>query len=289
MPFGERVTGDFDHAFRGKPLFGSRSAYQKIDVYEHAHFGRVLTLDDLVQTTERDEFCYHEMLVHPALCAREPVERVLVIGGGDGGTLRHCLMHGAHVVMCEIDDDVVRVSREYMPSLSAGAFEDPRANLVIDDGAAYVARHEAAFDAILVDSTDPVGAAVVLFSVEFYEACRRALRPGGVLVAQTGSPFYQGAEFRGAVANMAAVFGAVEPYVGIVPTYPGVLWSYAAATDGDAVSATSTDEVRDRLERRAITTRYYTPELHRAAFALPAFVRDLARDAISRPAPVPRG
>jgi hypothetical protein len=141
--FGERVTDGFDHAFEGSLVHRERSPFQDIEVYDHIHFGRVLTLDGLVQTTERDEFCYHEMLVHPALCALERPERVLVIGGGDGGTLRHVLMHDpAEAVMCEIDEAVARVSREHLPALSGGAFEDPRARLHIGDGAAYVAEHE---------------------------------------------------------------------------------------------------------------------------------------------------
>lgn len=285
--FGEPVITDFDHTFRGELLHSERSSFQKVDVYDHAYFGRVLTLDDLVQTTERDEFCYHEMLVHPALCSREP-ERVLVIGGGDGGTLRHVLMHGvAEAVMCEIDEAVVRVSREFMPGLSGDAFDDPRATLVIDDGAAFVARHQAAFDAIVIDSTDPVGPAVILFSPEFYTACARALRPGGVVVTQSGSPMYQGAEFAAAVKNMSLVFDVVEPYIGFVPTYPGVMWSFTAGTNGQGVSSTAVETVRERLTRRGVATRFYSPELHRSAFALPGFVADLVEDAVASPAPVP--
>lgn len=288
--FGEPVAQDFDQVFRGELVHTETSAFQKIDVYDHAYFGRILTLDDLVQTTERDEFCYHEMLVHPVLCSRDRVERVLVIGGGDGGTLRHVLMHGpTETVMCEIDEAVVRVSRDHLPSLSGDAFDDPRATLVVDDGSAFVEQHEDAFDAIVVDSTDPVGPAVVLFSTAFYEACRRALRPGGVIVSQTGSPFFQAAEFQRAVQNMSGVFDVVEPLVGFVPTYPGALWSYTTGTMGEPVSATSAADVQTRLERRGITTRFYTPELHAASFALPAFVASLARDARAAPASVPRG
>ena len=288
--FGERVAQDFDHAFRGELVHAEQSRFQKVDVYDHAHFGRVLTLDDLIQTTERDEFCYHEMLVHPALCSRDPVERVLIIGGGDGGTLRHVLMHGvSEAVMCEIDEAVVRVSREFMPSLSGDAFDDPRTKLVIDDGAALVAQHEDAFDAIVIDSTDPIGPAVILFSTEFYTACRRALRPDGVIVTQSGSPMYQGAEFATAVRNMSGVFDVVESYVGFVPTYPGVLWSFTTGTTGEPVSSTPPDVVRERLARRHITTRFYSPEVHRGAFALPAFVADLAKDAVAATATIPRG
>jgi len=287
-PFGERIAAGYHSALEGELLHTEQSSFQKIDVYEHAYFGRVLTLDDLIQTTEQDEFCYHEMLVHPSLASREAVDRVLIIGGGDGGTLRHALMHVANeAVMCEIDEAVVRVSRDLLPAIAGQAFDDARTKLVIDDGAAFVARCKDAFDAIIVDSTDPIGAAAVLIAPEFYEACRNALKPDGVIVAQTGSPYYQPDEFRKAVANMSTVFGTVEPYVGIVPTYPGVLWSYTVATDGVAVSSSSPEEIRERLEARGIATRYYTPELHAGAFAVPAFVSALADTA--RVSPVSRG
>jgi spermidine synthase len=286
--FGEPVTQGFEHVFAGELIHSERSAFQKVDVYDNEPFGRVLTLDDLIQTTERDEFCYHEMLVHPALSSLPTVERVLIIGGGDGGTLRHVLMHSPReAVMCEIDDAVVRVSREFMPALSQGAFDDPRAKLVIGDGASFVAEHEDAFDAILVDSTDPIGAAVVLFSEEFYAACRRALRPHGVFVSQTGSPMYQGREFQNALVNLRRAFPTVEVYLGFVPTYPGVLWSYTSATAGSPLSATSPRDVRARLDERGIETRFYTPDVHRSAFSLPVFVQELCAPAEA--ASVPRG
>ncbi len=278
--FGERITAGFFNSFDVEPIYSEQSSFQKIDVYEHQYFGRILALDDLVQTTEQDEFCYHEMLVHPALCSREDISRVLIVGGGDGGTLRHALMHASHeVVMCEIDEAVVRVSREHLPTIAGEAFDDARTKLVIDDGAAFVARCKDAFDAIIVDSTDPIGAAEVLFGTEFYDACRKALKDDGVLVAQTGSPYYQADEFKMAVANVLSAFGMVEPYMGTVPTYPGVIWSYASATEGPPLSATSPEEARSRLEERGISTRFYTPEVHPAAFALPGFVAALAEAA----------
>ena len=288
--FGETIASDgsFANVFSGEVLYAGRSEFQKIDVYDNAHFGRVLTLDDLVQTTERDEYCYHEMLVHPALTSLERVQRVLIIGGGDGGTLRHVLMHGpSEVVMCEIDAEVVRVCRELMPSLSDGAFDDPRARVVFADGAAFVAEHESAFDAIVVDGSDAVGPATVLFSETFYAACRRALVPDGVFVSQTGSPLFQADEFDLALRNLSLAFPTVEPYLGAVPTYPGVLWSYMAATEGEPLSAAPVDTLAERLRGRHVSTRYYTPELHAGAFALPAFVETM-REAAS-PASVPRG
>lgn len=276
--FGEEVAPGFHFAFDGMLVHEETSSFQKIGVYDHPHFGRVLTLDDTIQTTERDEFCYHELLVHPALCSRERIERVLIIGGGDGGTLRHVLMHAPNeVLMCEIDEAVVRVSREHMPALSGDAFEDPRATLVIDDGAALVERYDDHFDAILVDCTDPVGTALVLFSPEFYTACRRALREGGVIVSQTGTPVYHPDEFSTAIANMSSVFPGVEAYLGFVPTYPGAMWSFAAATTGAMVSSTTSHDTDERLAARGITARYYNGAVHAAVFALPGFVGDLVK------------
>jgi spermidine synthase len=286
--FGERLTAGLRTVYEGELLHSEQTPFQKLDVYEHPHFGRVLTLDDLIQTTQADEFCYHEMLVHPALASRERIERVLIIGGGDGGTLRRVLEHDPNeVVMCEIDEAVVRVCREYMPDIASGAFDDPRARLVIGDGASFVADHSDDFDAIIVDGSDAVGPATVLFSEEFYSACRRALRADGVFVSQSGSPMYQLDEFRMAFGNASTAFGRAEAYLSVVPTYPGVLWSYTTAALGTAVSSVSTEVIRTRLVRRAVSAHFYTPELHQAVFALPEFVRQICASTV--PASVPHG
>lgn len=289
VAFGEPASPGFDHVFYGRLLLRERSAFQTVEVYDNEGFGRMLLLDGVVQTTEGDEFCYHEMLVHPALCALERPERVLIVGGGDGGTMRRVLSHGpVEVVCCEIDEAVVRVSREHLPAVSGGALEDPRVRLVFEDGADFVASHDGAFDAVVVDSTDPVGPGAVLFSEGFYASCRRALRDGGLLVAQTGSPFYQADELRSALGNLSSTFPSVELHTGYVPTYPGQLWTYASATDGRPVSSVPAAEVRRRLGVRGIETRYYTPELHPAAFVLPAFLAALVDQACG-PAEEPVG
>jgi spermidine synthase len=286
--FGERIAEGLHTVYEGELLHATQTPFQKLEIFDHPHFGHVLVLDGLIQTTQTDEFCYHEMLVHPTLASLERVERVLIIGGGDGGTLRRVLQHGpSEVVMCEIDEAVITACREFMPDISAGAFDDPRVRVVIGDGAAFAAEHEDAFDAIVVDGSDAVGPATVLFSEAFYASCRRALRPDGVFVSQSGSPMYQLDEFRMAFGNLSATFEAVEPYLSFVPTYPGVLWSYTAATDGKPVSHTSPLVVRLRLAERRISTRFYTPELHQGVFALPEFVREICAAAV--PTPVPRG
>ncbi|HVE91209.1 MAG TPA: polyamine aminopropyltransferase [Actinomycetota bacterium] len=270
--FGETVAPGFNFVFEGRLLHSEQSPFQHIEVYEHEYFGRVLVLDHTIQTTLTDEFAYHELLVHPALCSLPEPRDVLIIGGGDGGTLRRVLEHGpVRAVQCEIDEAVTRVSREHLPEVSAGALDDPRAELVFDDGAAYAAAHPAEFDAVIVDSTDPVGAAAVLVSESFYRDCLKALKPGGVLVAQTGSPLYQANEFRVAVSNMSRVFDVVEPYFGIVPTYPGAYWSWTAATQGPPVSRAPMAVVRGRMSSRNLSCGYYTPELHRSLFAVPGF------------------
>ncbi|MEX0874242.1 MAG: polyamine aminopropyltransferase [Actinomycetota bacterium] len=286
--FGERIAEGLHTVYDGELLHAEQTPFQKLEIFDHPHFGRVLVLDGLIQTTQSDEFCYHEMLVHPALTSLERVERVLIIGGGDGGTLRRVLEHGpTEVVICEIDERVIDVCREFMPDVSAGAFDDQRVRLEIGDGAAFTAGQKDAFDAVVIDGSDAIGPAAVLFSREFYGSCRRALRANGLLVTQSGSPMYQLDEFRMAFGNLSATFDTVEPLLSFVPTYPGALWSYTTATDGKPVSLTSPLVVRLRLAERDISTRFYTPELHQGVFALPSFVRDICAAAV--PASVPRG
>jgi spermidine synthase len=286
--FGERIAEGLRTVYEGELLHSEQTPFQKLEVFDHPHFGRVLVLDGLIQTTQSDEFCYHEMLVHPALVSLERVERVLIIGGGDGGTLRRVLEHGpSEVVTCEIDERVIEVCREHMPDIAGGAFEDPRVRLEIGDGARFVSDQKNAFDAIVIDGSDAIGPAAVLFSQGFYASCRQALRPEGVLVTQSGSPMFQLDEFRMAFGNLNRSFETVEPYLSFVPTYPGALWSYMTATDGKPVSFTSPLVVRLRLEERKIATRFYNADLHAGVFALPEFVREIS--AATVPTSVPRG
>ncbi len=270
--FGEPATTGFWYRYEGEHLHSERSPYQQVDVYETASFGRVLVLDGLLQTTERDEFCYHEMLVHVPLLTMEAPRRVLIIGGGDGGSLRHALMHPSveRAVMCEIDERVVAVCRRWLPSVSAGAFDDPRAELVFDDGVAFVARSDERWDAVIVDSSDPVGPGVGLFRAPFYRRVREHLAPGGVLAIQACSPFFQPRELHDAYRNLREAFPEVRLYLGAVPTYPGTLWAYALAGESLTIDP---EAARRRAEERKLQTRYWSPELHGAAFALPALVR----------------
>lgn len=264
-------------------LYQSASPFQRIEVYDSVPFGRVLVLEGAVQTTIGDEFVYHEMLVHPALLAHPAARRVLIIGGGDGGSLRRVLQHAVkRVVLVELDRAVVAACAQYLPEIAAGAFDDCRAELVIGDGTRFVAETSERFDVVLVDSTDPVGPAQALFSVDFYHNVERILNTRGLLVTQSGSPTLMQAELRQAVANLRAVFPMVHCYLANVPSYPGSLWSFVAAGKHTAAAAllapNAADRPRATITRRfrkaALATRYYTPALHFACFALPRCIDD---------------
>lgn len=271
--FSERLAKDFSWRFDAKLIHKSESEFQCIEVFDHEFFGRTLVLDGCVQTTELDEFHYHEMLVHPVLCSLESPGEVLIIGGGDGGVLRRVMEHPvSHVVMCELDPEVTAVSNELMPSISAGAFADPRAEVLFKDGYEYVRHCQSRFDAILVDSTDLVGPAAILGSTDFYSACRNALTPDGYLIAQSGSVHFQIESLVSCETNIRGVFGSAQTYTASIPTYPGVLWSFTSAPVGIADMAVVT--IDERLTQRNIQTRYYSSAVHHAAFVLPAFVED---------------
>lgn len=253
-------------------LYDHHSAFQHVQVARAPGYGRMLVLDDAVQTTERDEHIYHEMLVHLPLLAHPAPRSVLIIGGGDGGTLEEVLKHPvASATMVEIDREVVDVSRRFLPSIAGGAFEDPRTRLRIADGIAFVQDTPDRFDAILVDSTDPKGPGVALFSEAFYQACARALTPGGVLAVQSGSLVYQRDLMALVARQLGDAFPIVAPYWAAVPAYPGTLWSFTLASAAVDPGRVAVGELARRLEARRIDgLRYYSPAGHHAALALPA-------------------
>ena len=273
----ETLYDDYRQCLKiGRVLYDSRTAHQRLRVFESPRFGRVLTLDGVVQTTEGDEFIYHEMLAHVPILAHGAARRVLIVGGGDGGMAREVLRHASveHVTMVEIDAGVVEFSKEYLPSLSAGAFDDPRLDLVIADGAEFVAQTDHRFDVAIVDSTDPAGPGEVLFTDTFYGCTRRCLAEGGILVTQNGVPFMQGSELAGTMRALRALFADPACYLASVPTYAGGPMAFGWATDGQA-RQTPLETLRTRYADSAIATRYYTPEVHTAAFALPGYVSAL--------------
>ena len=252
--------------------FEHRTEHQHLVIFRNKRFGRVMALDGVVQTTEADEFIYHEMLTHVPLNAHGNARSVLILGGGDGGMLREVLKHpGVHIVtQVEIDAAVVEMSREFLPNHSCGAFEDPRLNLVIDDGGHYVDTTDTRFDVIIIDSTDPIGPGEQLFTKPFHSACKRCLNPGGVLVTQNGVVFIQPQEAQQTAENLRQLYADWHFYSAAVPTYVGGIMLFGFATDDTALRDTSIDLLRERS--RGLDTRYYTPDVHQAAFALPRYV-----------------
>lgn len=251
-------------------LHEEQSPYQKIEVYDTRGHGRLLLLDGMVMLTELDEFVYHELISHIPLCIHPDPRRVLVVGGGDGGTVREVLRHPGveRVVLCEIDERVTRVCQRWIPAV-AGRLDDPRVELVFADAVEYVRTHPGSFDAVLVDSSEPIGPAAGLFRAEFFADLRRALRPGGIVSAQTESPFYAADTVRSVFAELGSVFSRVHAYYGCIPTYPSGCWTFALAGD------TRGPEHLDLARTSAVAGRYVGPSLGAGVFNLPEFIRQL--------------
>lgn len=273
--FSERLHRNIRQAFRIKAVrHHEKTPFQDLKVLDTEGLGRVLVLDGAIQVTEADDFFYHEMLVHVPVFAHGRVRRVLIIGGGDGGILRETLRHKGvrKAVMVEIDRRVTEVCKAHLPRISAGAFRDPRAEVLFADGMTYVAETRQRFDLIIVDSTDPMGPGEVLFRAPFYRDCRRILRPGGIVVTQNGVPFLQPWQVADTQKRLGRIFRDVAFYVVPVPTYQGGLMTLAWATDEPAHRQVALATLRRRFTRAGIETRYYTPEIHRGAFALPPYI-----------------
>lgn len=258
-----------------KVLYEGDSEHQKLLLFENALYGRVLALNDIVQTTERDEYIYHEMLTHPPILAHGAVRKVLIIGGGDGGMLEEVLKHRGvtKVTMVEIDADVVQFSKEHLRFICNDAFEDPRLDLVIADGVDFVEKTDERYDVIIVDSSDPVGPAEVLFTQRFYTGAKRCLAQGGVLVTQNGVPFHQSEELAQTIACLRRLFRDTSCYVAPVPIYIGGLMAFGWATDNITLRQTPPERLQERFRAANLDTRQYSPEVHVAAFALPPWIR----------------
>lgn len=254
-------------------LFSGKSPFQKVDVLRTRGHGALLLNDGLVMLTERDEFIYHEMIAHVPLFVHPDPRRVLIIGGGDGGTAREALRHPSveRVLMIEIDEMVVDACKVHMPSVNDGVYEDPRMELRIADGVEFVAKTEEKFDVVLVDSTDPVGPATPLFDRAFYENASRILTEQGILITQAESPFYDTKIQEPMLANQRPFFPRLHIYLFTNLTYPGGLWSFGFASNGLCPIHNFDPE---RVRAAGLATRWYTPGIHRAAFQLPAFVSE---------------
>ncbi len=253
-------------------LFERQSPYQRVEVLETLEYGRMLLLDGCVMVTDRDEFVYHEMITHPALLAHPKPEQVLIVGGGDGGSVREALRHQAvrAVHLVEIDQVVIDASRQFFPAL-AKELDQPRVSVLVKDGFDHLDTHQAAYDVILVDSMDPVGEAAKLFTSPFFAKVKRALKPGGIAVFQSESPFYHTEILRQLLESLRQQFRHVAPYLAHIPTYPSGLWSFTFASD--AVDP-RTCPLRSE-PALAGGLKYFHPDLFRAAFVTPNYVRQI--------------
>ncbi len=248
-------------------LFSGRSEFQTVDVVDTYGHGRMLFIDGLVMLSERDEHVYHEMIAHVPLFSHPKPRHVLVIGGGDGGTIREVVRHPyvESATLVEIDEMVVDVSRKYLKSTSC-SLDDPRVTVRIEDGLAFVKHCKQKFDVVIVDSTDPIGPAAPLFGLDFYRDVKSVLAENGIVVSQGESPYYE-PDWQIALAKLLAqVFPDVFFYNYHNMTYPGGLWSFSYASTG---SHPLRDFKKERWHALNLETKYYDPEMHRAAFALP--------------------
>jgi len=266
-------------------LYEMQTEHQHLILFEHKFFGKMLMLDGATQITKKDEFVYQEMMSHVPLFAHGNAKNVLIIGGGDCGIAEEVLKHKSvqRLTQVEIDASVVEFAKEHFPEFTKPVFADKRFESVIDDGMKYVAKTDRRFDVIIVDSTDPQGPGKVLFSKKFYTACKRSMAPGSVMVTQNGVPILQSGELTSGIAKFRQLFADGSCYVAAIPTYIGGHMAMGWATDNPRLRETPLKTVAERYRKAGnFPTKYWTPEVHKAAFALPRFIADLAARSKSR-------
>ena len=254
-----------------------QTRFQKMQIYETPHYGRIFRLDGFNMTSEKEEFVYHENLVHPALTAHSAPRRVLIIGGGDGGSSEEALKHPSveQVTMVEIDGDVIEVAKKHFQAVHNGVFDNPKLRVLVDDGMKFVRETQEKFDLIALDLNDPMGPAEALYSAEFFQQLRQALAPGGALTLHIGSPVARPERVAELAQRLNGIFRIVRPYTMYIPLY-GSLWAMAVCSDKLDPKAFTADEIDRRIEARKLQElRYYNGETHEGVFALPNFVRDL--------------
>ncbi len=260
----------------GEIYYREKTDLQDLMIFENPRFGKVMSLDGAVQTTEKDEFIYHEMFVHVPVLAHGNVKRILIIGGGDGGAARQAMKHkNVEVTLVDIDRTVIDLSIKYMPSVSGGAFDDPRMNLIVADGCKFVKETEEKWDVIIIDSTDPHGPGEVLFTQEFYTDCKTCLADDGIIVTQNGVPFVQADELRNSYDRLGALFEDASFYMATIPSYVGGPLAFGWATDNPKLRKMNLGTLAERYFAAEIATDYYTPEVHLASFVLPLYVQKI--------------
>ena len=269
--YTEKQTESYGITARIKETHVSEQTdYQKLDMIETEEFGTMLVLDGMVMTTDKDEFVYHEMAAHPALFTHPNPENVLVVGGGDGGVIREVLKHPQvkKAVLVEIDGKVIEYSKQYLPNIADG-LDNPRVEVIVNDGFMHIHDHKNTYDVIIVDSTEPVGPAVSLFTRGFYQGIYESLKDEGIFVAQTDNPWFKAELITSVNRDVKEVFPIVRVYCANVPTYPSGLWTFTMGSKKHDPLAVDESTIPE------LDTKYYSPRLHKAAFALPKFVEKL--------------
>lgn len=256
-----------------KVLESMMTKYQRLEVVETQSYGTMLLLDGVIMFTDRDEFCYHEMLAHVPMMSHAKPERALIVGGGDGGVMREILKHPTikEVVLCDIDEMVTTVSKEHFPQIAC-SFGDPRAKILHADGAEFIRQHPDYFDVIIVDSTDPIGPAVALFQEPFYRSVKKALRAGGIAVTQAESFHYHRETISSLFAFIPSIFAEYGYYWTSIPTYPSGIIGFTFLSDSINPYSFEIDPARVPSG-----LKYYSTDIHRAAFTLPAFAREFIK------------
>lgn len=269
--YTEKQTENFGITMKiNKTLHTEQTDFQYLEMAETAEWGNMLFLDGMVMTSEKDEFVYHEMVAHVPLFTHPNPENVLVVGGGDGGVIREILKHPSvkKATLVDIDGKVIEYSKKFLPSIASG-LEDSRVEVIVGDGFMHIAESDNEFDVIMVDSTEPVGPAVNLFSKGFYAGISKALKEDGIFVAQSDNPWFTPDLIKQVQSDVREIFPITKLYLANIPTYPSGLWSFT-------IGSKKYNPLEVPAERfHELDTKYYTPELHNAAFVLPKFVKDL--------------
>jgi spermidine synthase len=275
----ERLNDASGVYFAGSLVERRQTPFQLLEVYETPELGRIFRLDGFNMTSERDEFFYHENLVHPSAVAHPGPKRALVIGGGDGGSseelLKHSTLEGVH--MAELDPDVIEISKAQFARVHRNVFDNPRLKVTVGDGLAYLRETRVRYDLVSMDLTDPVGPSMELYSSATFALAKRAMTANGALTLHIGSPFSHPQRVRATLANLRQVFAIVAPYFVHIPIY-GSIWGFACASDALDPRAMTPEAVERVIASRGLTDlQYYNAEVHRAMFALPNYIRDLVK------------
>jgi spermidine synthase len=271
--FTEKQTESFGITAKiNQTYVHEKTDFQDLAMIETEEFGNMLVLDGMVMTTVKDEFVYHEMVAHPVLFTHPNPEHVLVVGGGDGGVIREVMKHPKvkKAVLVDIDGKVIEYSKKYLPEI-AGELDNPRVEVLVGDGYMHIHDHKATYDVIMVDSTEPVGPAAELFTRGFYQGIYEALKDGGIFVAQTDNPWFKADLIRTVNRDVKEIFPIVRVFCANIPTYPSGLWTFTMGSKKHDPLQVDVSKLPE------LNTKYYSPRLHMAAFALPKFVEDLVK------------